>query len=85
MYFPKSHNISIHLSYSGKSLWYVSSINQWKPFKECSNYPEYSSCYRVKCGSLKALVRKLLKWDVPRNTKAKVILSDGSTIYLSAH
>lgn len=38
-----------------------------------------------KCGSLKALVRKLQKWDVPRNTKTKVILSDDSVIYLSAH
>ena len=82
MYFPKPHNILIYLSYSGKSLWYVDS---WVPFKECPNYPEYSSCYRGKCGSLKALVRKLQKWDVPRNTKAKVILSDDSVIYLSAH
>ena len=27
MYFPKPHNILIYLSYSGKSLWYVSSID----------------------------------------------------------
>ena len=43
MYFPKPHNILIYLSYSGKSLWYVSSIDSWVPFKECPNYPEYSS------------------------------------------
>ena len=41
MYFPKPHNILIYLSYSGKSLWYVSSIDSWVPFKECPNYPHF--------------------------------------------
>ena len=79
-YFPKNSSISITVNHPTKSLWYFYDLNEWKELDEYNSKLDFSLHFYGKCGSKKALIRKLRKWNLPKNSKVYV---DDDNVMLS--
>lgn len=85
-YFPKTknNNVLITVTHPTKSLWYFYSLNEWKELDEYNSELDFSSHFYGKCNSKKALIRKLRKWNLPKNSKIYVE-TDNAILNLSVH
>lgn len=84
-YFPKPKSISITIFHPTKQFWYFKDLNKWMELNQDNSHLSFSSHYHGKCGSKKALIRKLRNWNLPKGSKIYAELSNDYMLKLSVY